>query len=257
MTEARGARHRFAVDSNAVHAGEVRFPAEVARQMRRVLRLSPGDRVAAFVGSGAEYIVRLTTLRDDRAVGAVEAESLRDAEPKLGITLCQALLPREKFELVLRKATEIGVRAFVPLECERSLVPASALGTGRLERWRRIIQEAAEQSGRVNVPTLLEPLSLAAALAQLDGEPALFAWEQELQRSLREALSQLAHTLESGRLTLFVGPEGGFTGAEAASAQAAGAIIVSLGSRILRSETAGPVLAAIALYEAGDLEPRG
>src|SRR5205085_6189911 len=140
----------------------------------------------------AEYVVRLTMLRDDRAVGAVEVESRRNTEPKLEVTLCQALLPRDKLEIVLQKATEVGVGAFVPLECERSLVPASALGAGRLERWRRIIQEAAEQSGRVAVPALLEPLPLSAALAQLGGEPALFAWEQERRRSLRAALRELA-----------------------------------------------------------------
>jgi 16S rRNA (uracil1498-N3)-methyltransferase len=222
--------------------------------MRRVLRLSPGDSVAAFDGTGAEYTVALVSLRDEGALGKIQAEKLRDTEPGLKITLCQALLPREKFELVLQKATEVGVAGFVPLATERSLVPTRALDAGRLERWRRIIQEAAEQAGRSQVPTLADPSSLAEAVTS-QPKPALLAWEYETELSVRGALSELEEQLRGGQLSLFVGPEGGFSEAEAAAARDAGAITVSLGRRILRAETAGPVLTALALYEVGDLEP--
>jgi len=225
--------------------------------MRRVLRLNRGARVVAFDGAGGEYLVRLVVLRDELAVGVIENETRPKTEPRLQVTLCQALLPRDKFELVLQKGTEVGVGGFVPLVSERSLVPASALDGGRLERWRRIIQEAAEQSRRATLPALSEPLSLSDALAQLGQAPALLAWERESERSVRKALVQLKDRLQGDRLTLFVGPEGGFTSAEAQGAAAAGALSVSLGPRTLRSETAGPILAALALYEAGDLEPIG
>ena len=249
------ARHRFAVDPDAVRGGEVRFPAAVAYQMRRVLRLRPGQRVTAFDGRGGEYTVALVSVRDDSALGAIEAQITADSEPRLDLTLCQALLPRDKFELVLQKATEVGVRAFVPLVTERSLVPASAVDNRRHDRWRRLVQEAAEQSGRVSLPTLAEPLTLAEALALPGQEPALLAWERERGLSVREALAALEPRLRGGRLTLFVGPEGGFGEAEVATARSAGVIVVSLGPRILRAETAGPILTALALYQAGDLEP--
>ena len=255
MSDAQRVRHRFAVPPQAVSVAEVRFPPTVARQMRRVLRLSRGDRVVAFDGRGGEYVVRLVALRDEIAIGEIESNTPARTEPRIELTLYQALLPREKFELVLQKATEIGVRAFVPLITERSLVPASALNGGRLERWRRIIQESAEQSGRAALPHLHEPLSLTAALTQLGSSPALFAWEQESRSSLRQALQLLRPRFEDGRLALFVGPEGGFSAVEAAAAKAAGATLVSLGPRVFRSETAGPVLAALSLYESGDLEP--
>jgi 16S rRNA (uracil1498-N3)-methyltransferase len=247
-------RHRFVVSPDAVQGGRVRFPAAIARQMRRVLRLSPGDCVAAFDGTGAEYKVALLSLRDEGATGEIREEKLRHTEPKLKITLCQALLPREKFELVLQKATELGVASFVPLATERSLVPTRALDAGRLERWRRIIQEAAEQAGRSQVPTLADPSSLAEAVTS-QPKPALLAWEYETELSIRRALGGLEERLRGGPLTLLVGPEGGFSEAEAAAARDAGAITVSLGPRTLRAETAGPVLAALALYEVGDLEP--
>jgi 16S rRNA (uracil1498-N3)-methyltransferase len=254
-TSSGNARHRFAVDPDAVRGGEVRFPATVAHQMRRVLRLRPGQRVIAFDGRGGEYTVALVSVRDDSALGAIEAQITADSEPRLDLTLCQALLPRDKFELVLQKATEVGVRGFVPLLTERSLVPASALDGRRQERWRRIIQEAAEQSGRVSLPILSAPLTLPEALARRGQGPGLLAWERERSISVREALAGLEPRLRGGRLTLFVGPEGGFSEAEVAAARNAGLIVVSLGPRILRAETAGPILTALALYQAGDLEP--
>jgi 16S rRNA (uracil1498-N3)-methyltransferase len=125
----------------------------------------------------------------------------------------------------------------------------------RLLRWRRIVQEASEQAGRAVLPDLEEPLSLAEALEQRKGQPALLAWEQEASLSLRQALLNLRPRLGDG-LGIFVGPEGGFSQVEAQAAREAGVTVVSLGPLILRAETAGPVLAAVALYEAGDLEPR-
>jgi 16S rRNA (uracil1498-N3)-methyltransferase len=248
-------RHRFLVSPESVRGGQVSFSEAAARQMRRVLRLSVGDRVSAFDGTGTEYTVALVSLRDERALGSIEERRSLDSEPRLHITLCQALLPRDKLETVLQKATEVGVQAIVPLVTERSLVPANALDDRRFERWRRIIQEAAEQAGRAIVPTLQQPLPLSQALALHRDEPALLAWEGEERLSIRQALAGLEERLRDGRLRLFVGPEGGFSSAEAASAQAAGALTVSLGPRLLRAETAGPVLAALALYQAGDLEP--
>ena len=255
MKERSRPRHRFAVPPDAVRGGQVRFPAPVARQMRRVLRLSPGDLVTAFDGSGAEYTVALTSLRDEAAVGEIRTETTVATEPRLRITLYQALLPREKFELVLQKATEVGVASFVPLETERSLVKAGAIDAARLQRWRRIAEEAAEQSGRTGLPEVADPRRFADALADLADAPALLAWERETTLSVRQALLSLEPRLPDGRLSILVGPEGGFTTKEATAARAAGALTISLGPRILRAETAGPVLAALALYHAGDLEP--
>lgn len=256
MSERGRARHRFAVPPEAVRGGQVRFPAAVARQMRRVLRLSPGDVVVAFDGSGVEYSVALIALRDEGAVGEIREQTAVASEARLRITLCQALLPREKFELVLQKGTEVGVATFVPLETDRSLVKAAAIDTGRLRRWRRIAEEAAEQCGRTGLPAVAEPRQLSDALEELEGGPALLAWERETSLSARQALVALERRLAAGgRLVLFVGPEGGFTAAEGMAARAAGAVTISLGPRILRSETAGPLLAALALYQAGELEP--
>jgi 16S rRNA (uracil1498-N3)-methyltransferase len=248
-------RHRFAVTPADISAGQVRFGSTLARQMRRVLRLRPGDRVIAFDGRGVEYTVALISLRDEAAIGAVESEAPLVSEPRLRITLFQSLLPRERFEHVLQKGTEVGISCFVPLAAERCVVPAESIEAGRLQRWQRILAEASEQSGRGAVPELTVPQTLQHALAQLRGVPALLAWERETRLSLRQALHSLERRLKEGSIAILVGPEGGFTQPEALAARAAGAVTVSLGPRVLRAETAGPLLAALILYESGDLEP--
>jgi 16S rRNA (uracil1498-N3)-methyltransferase len=224
--------------------------------MRRVLRLRLGERVIAFDGQGNEFTVNLTTLRDEQASGTIESQTSLSTDPSMRLTLYQALLPRDRFELVLQKATEVGVSTFVPLSTERSLVPAGALDAARLQRWQRIVEEAAEQSGRGGVPGVESPLSLRDALKAVQGTPAILAWERESERSLRQALGGLHARGELAELALFVGPEGGFSGAEVEAARATGVTTVSLGPRILRSESAAPVLAAVVLYELGELEPR-
>jgi 16S rRNA (uracil1498-N3)-methyltransferase len=117
-----------------------------------------------------------------------------------------------------------------------------------VSRWQSVVTAAAEQSHRARLPEVTPPITLDEALASLD-QPGLLAWE-ESDQPLRPALSECVAV---GRLALFVGPEGGFTSEEVESARAAGVSVVSLGPRILRAETAGPLFAALALYQSGDI----
>jgi 16S rRNA (uracil1498-N3)-methyltransferase len=186
-------------------------------------------------------------------------------EPRLRLTLYQALVSRERFETVLQKGTEVGIARFVPTWCQRSVVPGGeAADEKRRERWGRIVTEAAEQCERGIVPEVATPLRFHAALAEAVAlGPVLVAWERESERPLRAGLhaclsvSGAAGSRVDSRspLALFVGPEGGFTEAEIQRARAVGAVTVSVGPRILRTETAGPIVAALALYESGDLDP--
>jgi 16S rRNA (uracil1498-N3)-methyltransferase len=225
-----------------------------AHQISRVLRLKPGDRVVLVNGAGSEAIVRLDEVRASGVTGTVESVRPSRPEPGLSLTLYQALVPRDRFETVLQKGTEIGISRFVPTWCERSIVPGGErIDDKRLERWRRIVTEAAEQCERGIVPDVSPPLRFADAVAgAVAAGPTLIAWERERERSIQ---SGLRDALPGSSLSLFVGPEGGFSSTEIAVAQDAEAITVSLGPRILRTETAGPILAALALYEAGDLIP--
>ena len=236
-------------------AGRVRFSAAAAGQMRRVLRLAVGDQVLAFDGSGLEHTVRLDRLRDDRAEGAVLSSRRLASEPALRLTLAQALLPREKLEIVLQKGTEVGVSRFLLVSTERSLVPERAAGPARLERWERIVREAAEQSGRAAVPSVELAGDVDKLLRRVGQTPLVICWEGERRRSLGRALGELQERVSQSGLSLLVGPEGGFSEAEARRVESGGGITASLGPRILRAETAGPIAAALALAQFGELEP--
>ncbi len=160
--------HRFFITPAQRRGQIVRFDDVQAHQMRRVLRLRPGDRVLALDGQGWQYEVALEEVSNSRVTGLVATQTAATGEPRVRLTLFQSLLQRDKFEWVLQKGTEIGVAAFVPVITRRSLVrDADDVGENKLERWRRIIKEAAEQSGRVALPTMGAAVPLAVALAGL------------------------------------------------------------------------------------------
>lgn len=239
--------HRFAIDPDAVDGDEVRFTPDQAHQIQHVLRLRPGDLVRVFDGlTPHDRVVRLSSASQ----GAAEGVEPHAPEPRVRLVAYPALLSRDKFETVLQKLTELGVSQITPVITTRALV-REAPDERRLQRWRAIVREASEQSGRGRVPDLPPALPFAAALraASADG-PTVLAYERERTRSLRDVLRGLG---QPDQLALFVGPEGGYTADEVALAETHGAHLVSLGPRILRTETASPVLAALVLYELGDL----
>lgn len=253
---------RFFVPASHIGEGRATLTAEAARQLTRVLRARVGDCVVALDGSGDEYVVRLDTLTSQQASGAICERRSGLGEPDTHITLYQGLLKADKLEYALQKGTELGVSRFAPLVFERS-VSRNMPSANRMQRWRRIIREAAEQSGRSKLPTLADATPFRDALAGIE-QPALLAWECERATGLRDALLRLKASsnadnadTESGRaaprIGIIVGSEGGVTGAEAAQARDRGIATVSLGRRVLRAETAGVIAAAAVLYELGDL----
>ena len=244
--------HRFFVNPQQITHRVVRFDDDQARQMRRVLRLRPGDLVLALDGLGWQYEVTLDEVTHAGAIGHATLPTEATGEPSVRLTLCQSLLRREKFEWVLQKGTEIGVTAFVPVITRRSLVrDVEDVTSEKLSRWRRIIKEAAEQCGRGKLPSLASPIELAAAAPQARAAGiALIAWEGESRRLVRDALDGREAVRD---VILFIGPEGGYEPDEILAAESWGAVPVSLGRRILRTETAAVVGAALVLHELGEL----
>ena len=247
--------HRFFISPDQMRGPLVRFDDAQAHQMRRVLRLRPGARVLALDGAGFQYEVALEEVSDSRTTGLIAARAPATGEPRVRLTLFQSLLQRDKFEWVLQKGTEIGVAAFVPVITRRSLVrDTDDVGEAKLGRWRRIIKEAAEQSGRGVLPRLIGPLPFDAAAPEAwMNQRTLIAWEHEPQRTVRDVLGGLRDVTH---VALFIGPEGGYEAAEVAEAAEYGAIPVTLGRRVLRTETAAVVAAALVLYELGEMGSR-
>ncbi|MEA9586710.1 16S rRNA (uracil(1498)-N(3))-methyltransferase [Xanthomonas sp. WHRI 10064A] len=228
---------------------EVTLPEESANHLLRVLRLREGDACILFNGDGSDYHARITVAGKREARALVErAEALSNESP-LRITLLQGIARGEKMDLILQKATELGVAAIVPVNAERTEVKLDAARMEkRVAHWRSVVVSACEQSGRARVPTVAAPQGLQEAAQASDPQ----ARRLTLDPQGEHRLSTLSADVEQG-LIVAIGPEGGWSPRDRATLAAAGFTGLQLGPRILRTETAG--LAAIAALQArfGDL----
>ena len=239
-------RRRFHAPPAAFNATEqtVILGAEEARHLRDVLRLKAGDEVYVFDGRGREFRCVVSTSKRDTAELQIEAE-VEPAKPEsqLQLNLCVALLKGEKFDLVVQKATELGVNKITPLitrYADIQLRDASD-ATKRVARWQRIALEAAKQSGRAFVPEISLPLAFEAAL---EGTGVMFS-----ERG-GQALESLTG---ASSITALVGSEGGWSDEEIDTARARDFHIVTLGGRILRAETAAIAVTTLLQHRFGDL----
>ena len=244
--------HRFFVSSGWIEGDRARLEGDVARQVGRVLRMSPGDEITLLDNSGKEFRVRLTSFGGNTVEGAIVSIEEGVGESPVKVTLYQGTLKGEKFQWVLQKGTELGATTFVPVICQRSIPQEQdSWQRNRYLRWRRIITEAAEQSGRCRLPQLVQPMTFQEACDEVKGASctSIIPWESEGATGLRSAITGM----RSSQVNIFIGPEGGFEDKEVSFARSCGVVPVSLGSHILRSETAGIATLTAVLYEAGAL----
>jgi 16S rRNA (uracil1498-N3)-methyltransferase len=252
---------RFFVDPGAIVDGTVTLAGPQARQMVTVLRMRVGDHCFALDNTGYQYEVEIVELTPALVRGAVRSRSLVTSEPRTKITVYQAMLKSDRFEYALQKGTEIGVVSFVPTITDRCVV--GNIGDSRsakIERWTRIITEAAEQAGRGKLPTLQSALLFPQAVESARGI-SLIPYEEERGAHLRDVLRHHLSDQNFGQpgsrtrpfaVNIFTGPEGGFSESEIALAKSYGIVPVTLGPRILRAETAALATATAILYETGD-----
>lgn len=223
-----------------------------ARHIARVLRKKPGDVLRLFDGKGSVFFGEITEAVPERVAGRVlehpPAKSAAAGHWPWEIHLYQALPKGSKWDWVLEKGTEVGVTRFVPLISERTIVRVPSGEVSRkTARWRKIVQAAAKQCGVARLPIVEEPQSFGEALQQASkkGGLLLFAWESELAEPIWTAL---ANQSKPSLVSLFIGPEGGWSLDEAETAKKAGTRPVGLGPQVLRTETAP--IAAIAMLNA-------
>ncbi|MBC8218265.1 MAG: 16S rRNA (uracil(1498)-N(3))-methyltransferase [Planctomycetes bacterium] len=249
--------NRFFVSKSDFRGEQVILGGRQAHQIRNVLRIKPAERIIVLDNTGNEYEVALTEIEKDKLVGRIEQKRPAGGEPQVKISLCQSLLARDKFELVLQKCTEVGVTQFAPVITQRSLIrDIDTITPNKLARWRRIITEAAEQSARGRIPELAPPVQFEEAVSRLNAfDCSLIASPHEQETTLQKALRR-SNEKKPQTIALLIGPEGGFAEREIRLAQDAGAMPVSLGPRILRTETAAIVTAALALYELDRIRPK-
>ena len=232
--------------------GAIELADDTVRYLRNVLRLGPGDEVLFFDGTGWEYRGVIDRFEDRGGTARIVARQRIPLEIPIRITLAQGLPKGDKMEFIVQKATELGVARIIPFRSSRTIPRRTEeRAARRLERWRRIAAEAAEQCGRGDVPGISETLSFQEALGAAGPEQMkILFWEAERSRSIREILKQ-GEARSAKDFFLVVGPEGGLSGEEAETARQAGFITASLGRLVLRVETAALAILAILQYECG------
>lgn len=246
-----GTDSRVRLDRSPIPEQPLALPPAAVAALRR-WRSRPGEIVTVQAPDDSWWRARLTGLSAKGGEAVPFARLSRPAESPLALTVAQAIPARERFELVLEKLTELGVARIVPLVTERSLTQAERdHSQAKSHRWPEVLRRAACQCRRGQLPELTSETTLAELLRHGDGRLLLLD-----ERGEGPALGAVLRCEPAGPTCLLVGPEGGFTDGEVARAAAAGAVPVSLGGRILRTETAALTAAALVQHHWGDLAGR-
>ena len=242
--------HRFYAESG-VTGPNVPLCEEDARHATRVLRMKLGDSCEMFV-DGKRCAAEISAMGDN-GVQALLLSELPSTEAKLRITLYQGLPKADKMELIVQKSVELGAACVVPVAMSRCVVQLDAKdGRKKQERWQKIAREACKQSGRCEMMQVTEPISFKQLLAKLaDHQAAIVPWEDARGYSLAKFHAEHPDITD---LAIVIGPEGGMSEEEIARMKEASCQSVTLGPRILRTETAGLCAMSALLCLYGDME---
>ncbi|MFV9511014.1 16S rRNA (uracil(1498)-N(3))-methyltransferase [Tepidibacillus sp. LV47] len=237
---------RYFVPKDQFSEKQVWITGDDVKHITKVLRLQLGDTIICSNGEGLDVLAKIVEIMRNQVVCDIIEVIQDNRESPFHIILAQGLPKSDKMDFIIQKGTEIGVTSFLPFTSERTIVHLDAnKEQKRLERWRKIAKEAAEQAHRSIIPQIHRVLSWHELLKQMEHEFTFIAYEKENTMTLYQAL---AKNLEQKRIMLVIGPEGGFSEKEIEEAKKRGATSISLGKRILRAETAGLVGVANLLY---------
>jgi 16S rRNA (uracil1498-N3)-methyltransferase len=244
---------RFFVPHECIQGHSAIIKGQEALHIYKVLRLKQGEQIWIFDGTGIDYRCEIQNIQRENVVVRILDRFNSCAEPPINMTLFQSLPKSDKMDLIIQKSTELGVTGIVPIITERTVVNIQEERIqSRLKRWRRIALEACKQCNRSVIPHIHDILPFKESLKLIKSfQLSLIPWEEENERGLKEVLKPLENGIKD--ICFLIGPEGGFTQEEINAARRRGGISVSLGPRILRTETAGMVLLSILMYELGDL----
>jgi 16S rRNA (uracil1498-N3)-methyltransferase len=244
--------HKFFVDKSSINDNKIYITNDDVNHIYKVLRLDKEDMILICDGACNEYTSKIIDINKKEVVCEILESNRNSSEPPISITLYQGLPKAQKMELIIQKGVEIGICRFQPVITHRVVVKTEGKDlTGKLERYKRISEEAAKQSNRGMVPEILEPISFEAAIEELKAKDlSIVPYEKERAAGLKAVLKSNSNAKNIG---IFIGPEGGFEEAEIELCLANNILPVTLGPRILRTETAGISVAGMVLYELGDM----
>jgi 16S rRNA (uracil1498-N3)-methyltransferase len=244
--------HRFFVDDGNIDENNILIEGEDVNHISKVLRLRTGEKISVSNGRGKEFICTLSEINKKQVICKINEEFQNQTEAPISITLFQGLPKAQKMDLIIQKCVEIGIYKIQPVITERVVIKVEGKDlSNKIERWRRIAEEAAKQSKRGIIPEIAEPISFSEAIEMLkDMNLSVVPYEKEDARGLKEVLKQ---GLNAKTIGILIGPEGGFDEGEIERCLNLNVKPVTLGPRILRTETAGFVASTIILYEIGDM----
>lgn len=239
--------HRFFVEGRHQTGDVIALQGSDAHKITNVLRLRAGDRIEVIDSAAQRFTAALQL--DGRTVNARLEECTECPSTNMpDVTIAQGVPKGQKMDFVVEKLTELGVASIVPLYSERTIV--ADVSPSKLERWRRLAKSAAQQSGRSDIAQVKDPLTLRELIDDFKNyDRVLLPWELAERTALRDALPALLQGVR--RILVIIGPEGGISHGEAMAARDAGAHLISLGDRILRTETAGLVMLSVIAYGSG------
>ena len=242
--------YRFYVSADQLAEKEVFISGGDVNHIKNVLRLEVGDWIVACDGNGTDYVSRIQSICSDEVVASIEKVQPTGTELPVRITLFQGMPKKDKLELIIQKAVELGACEIVPVMTKRTVVKLSEEKkiNERLERWQSIAYAAAKQCDRGIIPTVHKPVSYEEALAMAD-QLDYNVIPYELQTGMEEARKIVDQACKQRSLGIFIGPEGGFEPEEVERAMTRNIHPMTLGKRILRTETAGMALLSILMFQ--------
>lgn len=245
--------YRFFVSKEAFKDQKVEITGSDFSHIYHSLRLKAGDQFIVNNGEGMDYTVEIEGFEKDAIITVIKDCQKNRSEPSINIGLAQAIPKKSNMDLIVQKCTEIGVNKIIPINTDRTIVKLDEKKKSkRRSRWQKIAEEAAKQSRREKIPSVERVCEMRELYSSFHTyDIVLVPWEDEHIRGLRFVWQEF--NIEPNNVLIIIGPEGGFSSAEIDKVKQYGGIPISLGPRILRTETAGFVTLTAVLYQSGEL----
>ncbi len=240
--------HRFFVSPDQIRKNKITILGSDVNHIKNVLRLKTGNEINILDGTGKIYAVKIFSLTRDEIKCEITSWRSIKTESEIKVIIAQAIGKGGKMDLVIQKSTELGVIKIIPIQTERTVVKIKPERMQeKIERWRRIAKEAAEQCGRLVIPTIEKLIKFKELMLKVpEFDLALIPWELAREQSIKPVLQS---NKRAKKILVLIGPEGGFSKEEVDEATKSGFIPVTLGKRILRTETAPLAILSMITYE--------
>lgn len=241
--------YQFFVPDESVGQERITICGADASHIGNVLRMKPGERIRVSAASGRSFFCRIETISRESVTASIEEQDTLGTEFAHRVYLFQGLPKGDKMELIVQKAVELGACEVIPVAMKHCVVKLDEKkAKSRTARWQAIAESAAKQAKRTVIPRVREPVGWEKALIEAQKLPVVLV-PYENERGLSATRERIRAIPEGADIGVMIGPEGGFAGEEIAAAREKGMHLISLGRRILRTETAGPAVLSMLIYE--------